>query len=444
MRVMLAGQMARDDALAERLLPECQLFVVAPDVNPGLLAKVDASHGSYYQVPSITSVHEIAEAAADAKAELFISHSDDALAADVAGVVKTRLPEILVASPDRAASQGEWDKEYLRELVVEIDNTYNPAYVSVSEPEDTHQALERFIEFGMEVAVKPRNLTGGKGVKVMGEHLKNYEEVEAYAQQVLADPNQEGLLFEEKLTGPEFTIQGLTDGKTLIRPPVTYDYPYREDGDIGPGTGGMGSFTMADGLMPFLEQTEYNEALNLLERILEKFDKRKLNFKGVMYGSFFKTSKGLKLTEINARGGDPELVNVMDLLDDGVSALEVFTKIATGDLTPQAVRYKRISSVVLYLVSPDYAYKDHGTCEFNFNAEGAVYYGCKTWFSGARKRGPNSYTAGPSRALAISSLAPTPWEARDKIIESITASLHGRLDYRREVGEQSYVANLRA
>lgn len=444
MRVMLAGQMARDDALAERLLPECQLFVAAPDVNPGLLAKVEASHGTYYHVPSITSVYEIAEAVADAHAELFISHSDDALKADIAGRVKKRLPEVLVACPDSAASKGEWDKEYLRELVAEIDSKYNPAYVSVSVPEELEQAFERFAEVSMEVAVKPRNLTGGKGVKIMGEHLKDYAEAQAYARRVLADPNQTGLLLEEKLIGPEFTIQGLTDGRTLIRPPITYDYPYREDGDVGPGTGGMGSFTMADGLMPFVTQAEYNEALHLLERIQEEFLTRQLDFKGVLYGSFFKTTKGLKLTEINARGGDPELVNIMDLLEDDVSVLEIFTKIATGDLAPDTARYKKVSSVVLYLVSPEYAYKDQGLQEFEFDVEAAAYYGCKTWFSGARKRGRNSYSTGPARALAISSLASTPWDARENIMEAVTASLHGRLDYRLEIGERGYIANLNA
>ena len=51
------------------------------------------------------------------------------------------------------------------------------------------------------------------------------------------------MLIEEKIVGAEFTIQAISDGRTVVFPPSTYDYPYRFDGDEGPGTGGMGSLS---------------------------------------------------------------------------------------------------------------------------------------------------------------------------------------------------------
>ncbi len=53
------------------------------------------------------------------------------------------------------------------------------------------------------------------------------------------------MLIEEKILGAEFTIQAISDGRTVVFPPSTYDYPFRYDGDEGPGTGGMGSLSMA-------------------------------------------------------------------------------------------------------------------------------------------------------------------------------------------------------
>ena len=60
------------------------------------------------------------------------------------------------------------------------------------------------------------------------------------------------MLIEEKIVGAEFTIQAISDGRTVVFPPSTYDYPFRYDGDEGPGTGGMGSLSMAGRTLPFM------------------------------------------------------------------------------------------------------------------------------------------------------------------------------------------------
>ena len=76
------------------------------------------------------------------------------------------------------------------------------------------------------VAVKPAGLTGGKGVKVMGPHLASHEEARDYALSLLAAAGAgESVLIEEKILGAEFTIQAISDGRTVVFPPATYDYP---------------------------------------------------------------------------------------------------------------------------------------------------------------------------------------------------------------------------
>ncbi len=449
---MLAGQMARDDALAERLYTECDLFVVAPEINPGLIDKVGEDR--YCPLDDMKNGKAIAAAAIDVKADMFITHSDDALAANVVGEVERAYPRMLMGSPNREASRVEWDKLFLRKLVAEIDTelgtSYNPDYryidSSLSKSEATtqvEQAVKHFKPKGLEIAVKPRNLTGGKGVKVMGEQLESYEESKTYALNVLSSTSQEGVLIEERLEGPEFTVQAFTDGNLLIVPPATYDYPHRENGNTGLGTGGMGSFSMADGLLPFLSQDQYNEALDLMRDILDRID----GYKGVLYGSFFLTPKGLKITEINARGGDPELVNILDLLEDDVDMLDVYYRIAKGELKPESLRFKKLASTVVYLVSPDYAYKSKDDeniypDEFMLDEDIFAVHGCRTYFAGARRLRKNQYMTWPARAVAISALGETPWEARDRIVQAVVEGTHGSLDWRRDVGDKKYVRNL--
>ncbi len=238
----------------------------------------------------------------------------------------------------------------------------------VQTAEEVHGAIDFFEVRHQEIVIKPRNLTGGKGVKVMGKHFESFQEGEEYALHVLAAQNQTGVEVQEKLEGHEFTLQLLTDGSTMVKPPATYDYPYREDGDKGPGTGGMGSFTMPAGeQLPFITDNDYEEAVGLMEKVLLKLKEKGHDYKGVLYPTFFKTAEGLKIVEINARGGDPELVNTLDLMEDDVDFGEVLRSISAGELTEESVRYKKLASAMIYLVSPDYGYRKGTSYEFGLN-----------------------------------------------------------------------------
>src|SRR5205823_4144554 len=144
-----------------------------------------------------------------------------------------------------------WNKVFARELLAEVAPHAAPALRVARSPEEVAQAMAWFGP--REVAVKPCGLTGGKGVKVMGPHLQSHEQARDYALNLLERGGAgESVLIEEKVAGAEFTIQALSDGRTVVFPPSTYDYPFRFDGDEGPGTGGMGSLSLAERTLPFM------------------------------------------------------------------------------------------------------------------------------------------------------------------------------------------------
>ncbi len=283
----------------------------------------------------------------------------------------------------------------------------------------------------------------------MGEHFGTYEEGEAYALQVLASPSQTGLEIQEKFdkkTCPEFTLQIFTDGTTMIRPPATYDYPYRKDGNIGHGTGGMGSFTMQDGKLPFLTEADYNEVMDLMGQVLANYKERGIRYKGVLYPTFLKTPKGLKICEINARGGDPELINILDLLEDDVDYGEVLRQIALGELAEDSIRYKKLASAMVYLVSPAYSYDTEPIIyDFKLNTDIIQAHDCRIRFAAAERTGDKQYrTVGSSRTIGLSALGDTPWDARTKIHDAITVGFHHPLplEYRQQVAQKAYIQNL--
>ena len=108
-------------------------------------------------------------------------------------------------------------------------------------------------ETNKELVIKPIGLTGGKGVKVMGEHLKTKKEALGYIEEIFKNNiGGAGVILEEKAVGEEFTLQAFCDGRNVVPTPLVQDHKRAYDGDIGPNTGGMGSYTLEDHGMPFV------------------------------------------------------------------------------------------------------------------------------------------------------------------------------------------------
>ncbi|MBI3624101.1 hypothetical protein HY218_00550 [Candidatus Saccharibacteria bacterium] len=439
LNIVIVGQKARDDVLASRL-EGCQINVFGQSNNPGLMAKAEASGGTFYKTQDICNGEAVTAFAEDMLADLVYVGADEPLDQGVINTVRKNLPDVMTVGPTLESAQLEADKFFSRQIIEDIDPKYNPTYLKVTTRHRLAEALDAFQQAHLEIVVKPRHLTGGKGVKVMGMHFNTYQEAENYGLIVLADTKQSGLLIEEKIEGNEFTIQAWTDGRTLIAPPATYDYPYREDDDKGPGTGGMATFTMKDGLLPFINQADHDEALEVMRQVLEQLAKRGLGYSGVLYGSFFKTKNGLKVTEFNARGGDPELVNIIELMEPDVDMPDVLTKVATGELSPADVRYQAMASTLIYLVAPDYAYGESDQVyEFEMNLEKILRMDVRAYFAAAECIRNNQYRVGSSRAVALIALDDTPWEARARILQAKASSVDGPLRHRLDPGNKAYI-----
>ncbi len=468
-KIVLLGDMGRDDAAASNFVRHGhQVYGIGRWLNPGLVKKCEASGGQYHVIDDIKNVELVANIVQGIEPDIAFTNFDDALAAGFVDAIKRRIADkrmskLLLPCPDQKAAKVEWDKLDLREIVDKIYPKYNMFgfRIETGSPEAKKAvkvALDYFEQEEIEVALKPRNLTRGKGVWVMGKQLRAYGEDDPedkrlsaweYALEVLVDKSQTGLEIQEKLDENchEFTLQIFTDGTTIIRPPATYDYPYREDGDTGPGTGGMGAFSMAPGeQLPFLTQADYDEAIAVSEKILEELKARGRDFKGVFYPTFFKTPKGLKIVEVNARGGDPELINIIDLMEEDVDLAEVLRQIAQGELTKDSIRFKKLASAMIYLVSPMYGYEKSPPIDFRLYLPYIAANGCGIRFAAAEHVNGNDYrTVGTSRTVGFSALGRTPWDARSKSIHTIANGGVGHplpLDYRREVARKDYIKNL--
>jgi phosphoribosylamine--glycine ligase len=435
-RTLIVGHGGRESALAAAMAKHSTLFAFVGHENPTIVGHAAASGGGHL----VGDVCDPAAVAAFARAQdvdIAMVSADEPLAA---GVVDALVAQgTRAVGPTAAGAEIEWNKAYARSI---LDDVAPEAGSLVKVVHSAAEVAEAIASFGSTpVAVKPSGLTGGKGVKVMGPHLADHRQAGEYALSLLERCRPgESVLIEEKVVGAEFTIQAISDGRTVVFPSSTYDYPYRFDGDEGPGTGGMGSLSMSTSTLPFMTQAHYDEACSIVERVIARLGEQGRHFNGVMNSGFFATDDGVKVIEFNARFGDPECMNIMSLFDGDWP--EVMARIAAGTLTREDVPLREEASVVLYLVSPDYALKPGPPREFTLERERIEADGCRVFFSSAVQTGPDAYRGvGTSRAVALVSTAPTLEQARVRVSQA--AASVPVLEWRADVGDERYLKDLR-
>jgi phosphoribosylamine--glycine ligase len=408
--------------------------------NPSLVRHAQASGGGY-AIGDVCDPPAVAAFAREQEIDIAMVSADEPLAA---GVVDALMAQgTRAVGPTRAGAEIEWNKAFARSLLADVAPESAPMLRVLT---DAGQVDEAIGSFGSTpVAVKPSGLTGGKGVKVMGPHLATHAEAREYAVGLLAGRKPgESVLIEEKIVGAEFTIQAISDGRTVVFPPATYDYPFRYDGDEGPGTGGMGSLSVVDSTLPFMTVRHYDLACSIIAEIIDRLGRQGRHFTGVMNSGFFATADGVKAIEFNARFGDPECINIMSIF--GGNWPEVMERICAGTLTEDDVAMNREASLALYLVSPEYALRTpHSppprSYQFDLDEREMEQAGCRVFFASAEQTAGTSYrTVGTSRAVALATTAPSLEQARRRV-----ATCAGRvqpLEWREDVGDESYLDGL--
>jgi len=417
-----------------------ELYAFAGHLNPSLVRYADESGGEV-ATGDVCDTQAVAAFAREHEIDIAMVSADEPLQA---GVVDELLAQgIRAVGPTRAGAEIEWNKAFARSLLSEVAPEATPRLRVVHRGDEVDQAIASFGD--TPVVVKPSGLTGGKGVKVMGPHLVDHAAAGDYARSLLeAGKHGDSVLIEEKIVGAEFTIQAISDGRTVVFPHSTYDYPYRFDGDEGPGTGGMGSLSTERQILPFMTSAHYEQACSIIERVIARLGEEGRRFTGVMNSGFFATADGVQVIEFNARFGDPECMNIMSLFQG--SWPHAMEQICASALTDADVPLSDDASLVLYLVSPEYALprKDGtapATYEFTLDVEAIERSDCNVYFSSAVHLAGNCYrTVGTSRAVALATTAPTLSAAHERIVRR--AGEVDVLQWRREVGDVRYLQAL--
>lgn len=422
--VLIIGHGAREHCLSEALVRGgANLYAFMSFKNAGIedLSKEIA-------IDSETDFKKIINFAKSNKIDFAVIGPESPL---VVGIVDAlEKSDIPCVGPKIEAAQLEGSKVFTRNLLEKYKIQSNVK----SKKFNSMMGITDYIEeMGEEnIVVKPDGLTGGKGVKVYGDHLFSKKDIIDYCEELIDKGGT--FLLEEKCDGEEFTLQTFVDGKNVIGSPLVQDHKRAYEDDEGPNTGGMGSYSMEDHLLPFISQDDVNSALNDMKHTIAAVKAETgVEYKGFLYGQFMKTKNGLKLIEYNARMGDPEAMNVLPLLKSNF--VDICWAIINGNLS-STIEFERKATVCKYLAPEGYPISPKKDEPINIDKKKLDEVGAKYYYASVyRSDNGNIYTT-TSRAMGILGISKN-LEQAENIAEKGVECIQGKLFHRKDVGTLS-------
>jgi phosphoribosylamine--glycine ligase len=305
------GSGAREHALVRALRrdPQVNAVHVAPG-NAGIAQDAQA-----HPVDALDG-GAIADLAESLHADLVVIGPEAPLVAGVADAVRAR--GIACFGPSAEAARLEGSKAFAKEVMA-------AAGVPTARPAVCHTLGEveaALDDLGAPYVVKDDGLAAGKGVVVTEDRAAALDHARA-----CLDAGSTVVL-EEYLDGPEVSLFAITDGATVVPLQPAQDFKRALDGDAGPNTGGMGSYSP----LTWAPDDLVDETMRtVLQPTVDAMRRRGTPFSGLLYAGLALTSKGLRVVEFNARFGDPETQVVLARLDSSLA--DLLHAAATGSLT---------------------------------------------------------------------------------------------------------------
>ena len=417
MKVVVVGGGGRENAIAlSAVSSNNSVYSISHNNNPGLIG-ISKKH---YKINE-NDKEAVLNVAKKIYPDLVLIGPEDPLSNGVSDILISQ--KFNVFAPSSKAAKLETSKSFLREFMNYHKIDGNVESYSFTNFDDLKKLV---LNLDYEFVLKPDGLTGGKGVLVQGFHFNSKEDGLSIARK-LFENGVNKLLVERKLIGEEFSLQALVYNDKLIFLPIVQDYKRAGENDTGPNTGGMGSISFSESGLPFIPENHVEKAKAIMRKLVELMHNEGTPYFGPIYGQFMSTKDGPKLIEVNARFGDPEAINVLDLMDDSIA--DVAIKLMEGGLP--TLNIKNQINVVRYIVPIGY-----GTDPMPSKLKVDEYYlrkkGLKILYASVDKKG-DYLRQTRSRSLALLARGNSLSEIIPKF-EGIEKGISGKYYYRKDIG----------
>ena len=335
MKILVVGSGGREHAIIRALLrsPLATELLCAPG-NPGIAADAEC-------LPiEAEAIDQIVSLASERELDLVVVGPEAPL---VGGLVDALTAAGIPAfGPVAAAARLEGSKAYAKE-VMEAAGVPTGGWETVESVDDGLEAVR-----GYPTVIKFDGLAAGKGVVIAADEAEARAALEQFLVERRFGDGQ--VVVEEFLEGEELSLLALCDGERAVPMASAQDYKRIFDGDLGPNTGGMGSYCP----VPGVDEARVAELSALVHQpIVDHFAAAGTPFHGVLYAGLMMTSDGPKVLEYNTRFGDPETQAVLPRLRSDLAEL-LLAATNLGGLAGRELEWDSRWAVTVVLASAGY------------------------------------------------------------------------------------------
>lgn len=325
--------------------------------------------------------------------------------------------------PNRRAAQFEASKGFAQQFM-ERHGIPAPRAGVFRDPE----VASRFAAaLGGRCAVKADGLALGKGVLLCHDMAQADAAIEQMLVQRAFGEASRQIVIQELLEGTEVSLHALCDGRTVKLFPTSQDHKRVGDGDTGPNTGGMGTYSPT----PFLTETHLDQARR---EILDPWQRgcaaEGIDFRGLLYPGLMLTAQGLRVLEFNARFGDPETQVYLPRLESDL--LELLEACVNGTLAHVKLRWRPQAAVCVVMASAGYPGPYAKGKPISGLDEVAQWPNTKVFHAGTAQAGDQVVTSG-GRVLGVTAWADTLAAARDTAYAAVERIRFEGAHYRRDI-----------
>ena len=415
MKILVIGGGAREHTLVWKLLQSPKVKEVF--VAPGNAGTARVAHN--FDI-SPSDIEGLAKTAKSEKIDLALVGPEAPLAEGIVGHFQDK--DIPIFGPSKAAAQIEASKVFAKWLMEKYAIPC-PRSVSFSEYSGAKEYIQKQKP---PLVVKANGLAAGKGVTVAGSIPEALDALDNMMQAKAFGAAGDKVIIEEYLEGKEMSSFAFTDGETVIPMVAACDYKPVFDGDKGPNTGGMGSYSPPHFNSPELESTVTQ---TILKPAVEAMTREGKPYTGVLYGGLMITNKGPKVLEFNARFGDPETQVVLPRLKTDL--VEILLAVVNGRLNQIKVEWSDDACVGVVMASGGYpgSYRTglpiHGLESLD---KDILVFQAGTKLDSAGK----TVTSG-GRVLTVVALGKTITEAREKVYRNLPQIEFEGCHYRKDI-----------
>lgn len=415
--ILIVGSGGREHALAWALArsPEAgQIFVAPGNAGTATLPRVQ---NIALRADDLAGLRDFALAQ---KVDITVVGPEAPLAAGIVDLFQTA--GLRCFGPTQAAAQIEASKAFAKSVMMEagVPTARHATFTDFAAARDyVHRQ-------GGRVVVKASGLAAGKGVTVCSSVGEAEDALRtALVEQAFGEAG-ETVVIEERLEGPELSLLGFSDGRTVVPMLTARDHKAAYDGDRGPNTGGMGAFAP----VPGMEEIERLADLTL-RPIIAALARRGTPYVGVLYAGLMLTRDGPRVLEYNCRLGDPEAQVILPLLETDLLAL--LNACLSGTLDGVRLDWREGAAATVVLASGGYpgAYRT-GFPIRGLEAAGALP-GVLVFHAGTKRLADGVVTAG-GRVLNVTAYGPTLSDALTRAYEGVRCIAFEGMHYRRDIG----------